>query len=169
MKLAAERAARRLAPGEAAARLEALKAPAALPAQPELKPKARLEAAAAERAAGVTAFKAGDHAQAVGRFEAGVALFTPMPADYPAEGSDAAAASEVRLGYTYLLRLYLLRLYLLRLYLLQVQLGCSLHLATYYLLLTTYCLLRITYLPHTRRSSAACSTSPPANCASSSR
>ena len=164
MKLAAERAARRLAPGEAAARLEALKAPAALPAQPELKPKARLEAAAAERAAGVTAFKAGDHAQAVGRFEAGVALFTPMPADYPAEGSDAAAASEVRLGYTYLLRLYLLRLYLL-----QVQLGCSLHLATYYLLLTTYCLLRITYLPHTRRSSAACSTSPPANCASSSR
>ena len=159
MKLAAERAARRLAPGEAAARLEALKAPAALPAQPELKPKARLEAAAAERAAGVTAFKAGDHAQAVGRFEAGVALFTPMPADYPAEGSDAAAASEVRLGYTYLLRLYLL----------QVQLGCSLHLATYYLLLTTYCLLLITYLPHTRRSSAACSTSPPANCASSSR
>jgi hypothetical protein len=100
----------------------------------------------------------------VGRFEAGVALFTPMPADYPAEGSDAAAASEVRLGYTYLLRLYLLRLYLL-----QVQLGCSLHLATYYLLLTTYCLLLITYLPHTRRSSAACSTSPPANCASSSR
>ena len=164
MKLAAERAARRLAPGEAAARLEALKAPAALPAQPELKPKARLEAAAAERAAGVTAFKAGDHAQAVGRFEAGVALFTPMPADYPAEGSDAAAASEMRLGYTYLLRLYLLRLYLL-----QVQLGCSLHLATYYLLLTTYCLLLITYLPHTRRSSAACSTSPPANCASSSR
>ena len=44
MKLAAERAARRLAPGEAAARLEALKAPAALPAQPELKPEARLEA-----------------------------------------------------------------------------------------------------------------------------
>merc|ERR1740117_1701524 len=95
MKLAAERAARRLAPGEAAARLEALKAPAA---QPELKPEARLEAAAVERAAGVTAFKAGDLPQAVRRFEAGVALFTPMPADFPAEGSDAAAASEAQLG-----------------------------------------------------------------------
>ena len=100
MKLAAERAARRLAPGEAAARLEALKAPAALPAQPELKPEARLEAAAVERAAGVTAFKAGDLPQAVRHFEAGVALFTPMPADFPAEGSDAAAASEVPPGYT---------------------------------------------------------------------
>ena len=97
MKLAAERAARRLAPGEAAARLEALKPPAALPAQPELKPEARLEAAAAERAAGVVAFKAGDHAQAVVRFEAGVALFTPMPADFLAEGADFNA-SDVQLG-----------------------------------------------------------------------
>lgn len=100
MKLAAERAARRLAPGEAAARLEALKAPAALPAQPELKPEARLEAAAVERAAGVVAFKAGDLALAVGHFEVGVGLFTPMPADFPAEGSDAAAASEVPPGHT---------------------------------------------------------------------
>ena len=46
---------------------------------------------------GVVAFKAGDHAQAVVRFEAGVALFTPMPADFLAEGADFNA-SDVQLG-----------------------------------------------------------------------
>ena len=52
------------------------------------------------------------------RFEAGVALFTPMPADFPTEGSEAAAASEVPLGHTYFLT------HPLRPYQLHVPLGC---------------------------------------------
>ena len=31
-----------------------------------------------------------------------MALFTPMPADFPTEGSEAATASEVPLGHSYL-------------------------------------------------------------------
>ena len=52
------------------------------------------------------------------RFEAGGALFTPMPADFPTEGSEAAAASEVPLGHTYFLT------HPLRLYQPHVPLGC---------------------------------------------
>ena len=66
-----------------------------------------------------------------------MALFTPMPADFPTEGSEAAAASEVPLGHTNFLT-HPLRLYQphvplghtyflthpLRLYQLHVPLGC---------------------------------------------
>ena len=98
IKLAAERAARRADPHEAAARLQQAGAPPAQCARPELGHEERLEAAAAERAAGAAGFKAGEHAEAAARFEAALALFAPRPADFPAEGEAVARMAELQLA-----------------------------------------------------------------------
>ena len=62
---------------------------AAGPAQPELAYEERLEQAAAARAAGTDAFKAGDVDAAAEKYAAALALWTPMPP--PLRFSDGAA------------------------------------------------------------------------------